>query len=308
MSQDRLQIRAFSSRKLRRLAEQAMVRGLTPRQAHQMDRLLSAGSDDDRQAYTELAGLFSALEGTGEALTGGQSQRVLAGIKQQVCPQPPGRRWFGGLTLAPWLVAAAVVLVLALIPALLLRPDQSSQPELMSRGVGQLGPDPRQLTDLRIYCIRDGVPKKQQGRLGARSPDARCLPDDQLQLMLTHTADYPYLLVIGHHQGASGEHRRLWYFPVPPTGRSGLAPTGVEYGTLGQAINLGVNHRPGRTRVVAVFSRAPLDADQVYGWLKTLRQTDSAEALLDRLGGGDLTAVEEQLEISTPQAPRGIKP
>jgi hypothetical protein len=282
----------FSSDKLRRLAERALVGTLEGRGRRALARHLE-WSDQDREAYHRLARLFCAMEGLSRpeapTLARTQHQRILEAVQQQVAaaekPRGPGLLVREALALA--LLALIVVAGLLWIDLPTPAPDTGFQ--VRSSAATMTGPG-RGLVGLKAFCIDRRVeygprgkvvPPPRTGSAGlGRAPDASCRLGDELQLTVTHTGSaLPYLIVIG----LDGEGRRLWYFPVPPTGRSGSAPRDVVDEPLGEAIRLSVNHRPGEVRILAVFSRSPLPAARVFSWLGTLDRGDSAEELIDWL-------------------------
>ena len=296
----------FTASGVRRLAEKAMVEGLGPADARRLDGLLKA-SEKDREAYSRLSAMFGALEGS-ESLTEGQHLRILAGIQREV-GQPEAQRstsWLGRL--GPVVAGALALALLVMIPELLWeKPDDGLPGGLQSRGVDTPGAPsalPSDLVDLRAYCLRADVLIKQRPRITPHHPDAQCLLSDRMQLMITHTAGYKHLLVIGHLRTADGEDKMLWYYPAPPTGRSGAAPEDTEYATLGQAVDLAVNHQPGQARLLAVFSRSAVDAEQLYQWLRTVPNTASAVELFKHRGSSqDMTAVEQRVQLSKLKGP-----
>ena len=297
----------FTSGKVRHLAEKAMVEGLNHVDARRLDQLLEA-SEQDRQAYDRLNAMFGALEGF-PALTEGQHLRILAGVQRQIAqPEEPARPTSWLLRLGPVLAGALALLLLVLAPTLLReQPRHERTGSLQSRGAGTPGAPgarPSDMVDLRAWCVRDGALIKQRPRLKPHHADAECLLSDRLQMMITHTAGYKHLLVLGHLRTVDGQHRMLWYYPVPPTGRSGTAPADTEYAPLGQAIDLAVNHQPGQVRVLAVFSRSAMDAQKLYDWLREVPNTASAvELYKHRSGGDDVTAVEQRVHIFKPRGP-----
>lgn len=285
----------FSSGKVMKLAERAMVRGLTPAEARRLDRLLRDDSAD-QEAYTGLARTFRALEGKEDGLGATQEQRILDGVLAQVCPgarseEAPGWSLHG---LAPNLAAAAILVVA--VSGMLLARGHVQDP-FQARG----GVDDSRL-QLRPFCLRQGTVVKAPEARGTGDPDARCLSSDHLQLMLTHRADYPYLLVFGQHTSPGRKEAITWYYPAPPTGESGPAPRRVDNAPLGQGIRLEVNHRPGRVRLLAVFSQEPLSAEVLFTWIKGLGPRDSAAALIRQLSGDkDMAILERWVEIREPE-------
>ena len=294
----------FSSDATRRLAEKAMVEGLSPTDARRLDRMLKA-SDRDREAYNQLGALFGALERT-DGLTEGQHLRILDAVQREVASEAAANEqqpvsWI--LRLGPVLAGALALALLVLVPTLMKdKPRQDDIGGLQSRGVDSPGAPsarPSDVVDLRAWCMRDGVLIKQRPKVTPHHQDAECKLSDRLQMMITHTAGYQHLLVIGHLRGDDGQDKQLWYYPVPPTGRSGAAPARTEYAPLGQAIDLAVNHTAGQARVLAVFSHTPVDAEELYRWLRDLPQTaDAAERFKRWRGSADATAVEQRVDLS----------
>jgi hypothetical protein len=254
----------FSSPKVQRLAEQALTGALSERGRRRLSEALASGhqAEADREAYDRLARLFAAVEGT-DGLVASQHERVLDEVTRGLA------RPEGGSVATPragaerprilalrWLAPALVVLLVALGVVLLIQPRDRDTQDFQPRG-SQVSPTRDGLVGLKAHCIRNG------GIVPPVDGQTLCRLSDELQLSVTHTAGYERLLVVGLHEDG-GE---LWYYPVPPTGRSGPAPQAVEDEPLGEAIRLDVNHRPGTVRLVAVFSRAPLEAGQVLTWL-----------------------------------------
>jgi hypothetical protein len=288
----------FSSAVARRLSLQALGGQVGARKGGKLRRLLEA-SPADRQAYDQLAILFAALED--RPLGEGQRRRILDEVLLQTgAAARPRLRLPGGV--AVQLAAAASLLIVVLGAILALRPPVATT--LQPRG--SLAPLRPHLAAVRAFCVRRGSVVPPPPRSASTDPDARCRLDDELQLMITHTARYPQLLVIGDLEEASGERRLLWYYPVPPTGESTAAPQGLAAPhPLGRAIRLAVNHRPGRLRIVAVFSRAPLRAETIFAYLRALPDRGSAEELLARIAGGpaELTSTEQRVIIDVPPRP-----
>jgi hypothetical protein len=293
----------FSSAPLRRLALRAMTGRIDSRGSLRLQRLLARADDDDRRAYDQVVALFSALEHDGERdvpLVAGQRERVLIEVLSSVeAPARPHLRSHLALRLAPALALLIVTLGLCL-----------AWPHWREAGVpqprGSAGVFRPGLLGLEVFCMRDRRLVAPPPRVDATTPDARCHIDDELQLMITRTADHPHLLVLGlldDPGAASVGPRPLWYYPVPPTGESGLAPRG-ENQPLGQAVRLAVNHRPGRLRIVALFSRSPLRAETLLSWLRTLPPEESGARLVEELAGasGALTAVEQRVVIAGARA------
>ncbi len=287
----------FSSRSVRKLAERAMVSGLNPGEARRLDRMLR-NNRDDMKAYGRLARLFRAMEGD-PPLGAPQQQRILEGVLAQVLPGSSERhagRAPGWLTRS---APALAVLILVSVCGLLLGLGEINRDQFQPRGHGLSATgatDARAF--LRPFCIREDVVVKTPPLVSPLTPDARCLQSDKLQLMITHRAGYPYLLVFGQLKSSGRQDKLLWYYPVPPTGESGAAPMGADYSPLGQAIHLEVNHQPGDVRLLAVFSKEPLSAEVMFQWMKGLGRRDSAASLLKKVAGDrDLLVLEQWVEI-----------
>jgi hypothetical protein len=142
-------------------------------------------------------------------------------------------------------------------------------------------------THLFLFCVEgegDGAVERRLDRPAAMAAQAdACSLRGELQFALTNLTDeYPFLYVFGLDENG----RRLWYFPAPDEGQSLAVPTGVRETLLGESIVLCVNHRPGRARVVAVFSTAPLTDEDISPAVRALRV--DAEALRPPIDGPGL--------------------
>ncbi len=296
----------FTRGSTRRLATTALSGLLRPGRERRLRRALE-GSEQDRRAYGQLVRLFLALEGDpagDRGLTAAQAARVLERAlppEARTGEAPAGSAWSvpQGEDRAPsrraWLAAAAglAVLVVVVLGGLLgLRRPEEPRGLWASRGhatsaQGRLG--------LRAFCARGGRLLAPPHRSGPLSPEASCRLDDELQLLVLQVG-HPHLLVLGHLRTPTGEER-LFYFPVPPTGRSGAAPLAPQYEPLGPAIRLVVNHGPGELRVVALASGEPLEAAAVHEWLRMLDPEESAAELFHRLAGGRVLAAELRVHL-----------
>jgi len=273
----------FSSARIQRLAERAATGSLGPWGQRRLARQL-ATVESDRLAYDRLMMLFRTLEGG--PLAEAQRERILEVALRASRGGPTERA--GTWRLVRWLAPAALLLLL--VPAaLLLAPDRG---ELQSRGSLKSGLATTGRVGLQAFCVRGGKILAPPPR--ATGLDARCRLDDELQLVVTQTAGYGQLLVVGIQEG--GER---WYYPLPPTGRSGAAPRQVAEEPLGQAIHLAINHRPGPLRVLALFSRSATRADQIVAWLESADPDQPADELIQRLAGpgNEVTAVELRVMI-----------
>lgn len=289
---------SFSNRATRRLAQRAMISGLDPVEARKLDVLLEQ-DPADLKAYNGLAAAFRALEGEPD-LGSTQHRRILDGVLAETLPGTRARHRAGWRGYLPLLAPAVTLMTLGLVSTLMLGLGAAEHAAFQARGGITQGPtlhDEDRLF-LRPFCIREGVVIKGPAPVSADIPDARCLLSDDLQLMLTHRAGYPNLLVFGQLITPGRKDELLWYYPVPPTGESGAAPPRADYIPLGQAIHLGVNHKVGRVRLVAVFSREPLSAEVLFAWISGLGPRDSAGAMLRQLAGDrDMEVLESWVEI-----------
>lgn len=284
----------FSRGSVRRLATRALVGGLGRRASRRLDQSLR-GSERDRRAYGQLAELYRALEGTPD-LAAGQHDRILGALLAGVAAEAGRTAAMGrGARLLP-VLAGTLAAAAVIVAALLSRPADLDG--LAPRGRAAIPAAGR--VGLKAFCVRGGrvVPPPPRETAG---PDARCLHDDELQLVVTHTADSTHLLVVGLMPGE--EVRELYYFPVPPDGRSGPAPRDAVDSALGRAVRLEVNHRPGSLRVVALFSSAPLETSQVHAWLHALASDEPALPLFLRIAPS-VEAVELRVEIEAGPARR----
>jgi hypothetical protein len=274
----------FGSRRARRLAERALAGTLSPSKERALVRCLEA-SPEDREAYGALSVYLRALEGGAEReLTSGQSERILDRVLEATTSSGAAARAsgvvedgglgvldrllrFGSLARPASTAAAVALVVLVPVLALVLAPREATAPSVSARGASVSPAAGRPA--LRALCVRAGriVPPPALVA-GEREPlDARCLEDDELQLVLTAPSRQDHLLVVGLLEAADGTRRELHYFPVPPTGLSGPAPHGAVDLPLGESVRLEVNHAPGRLRILALFSSDPIDARTVFAYL-----------------------------------------
>jgi hypothetical protein len=154
-------------------------------------------------------------------------------------------------------------------------------------------------THLFLFCVEgegENAVVRRLDRPAAMSSQAdTCAMAGELQFALTNLTDnYPFLYVFGLDK----KGRRLWYLPTPRKKRSLAIPTGIREALLGESIILHVNHRPGRARVFAVFSKTPLSENDITPALETLRtdpmflrlRIDKSDVLVEsfaiRIGSG----------------------
>jgi len=261
----------------------------------QLRRRLEA-NDGDRLAYDQLALAMIALEGGSGDLCSGQHDRILDALLASAADEiaaderaASASSW--GLRWIPTLALGVAVMFFGLLYLARSAPPATG---LQSRGAKTT--IPQSSVGLDIHCVRGGDLREPPIRDNPLVADARCRLGDELQLSLTHLADFRHLLIVGllEDEKNSAKHR-LYYYPVPPTGRSARAPTKLDHEALGQAITLAINHRPGWGRVVALFSRRPLSTDVVFRWLDALGDSAAADSV-SALGSG-VVAIEKKLTI-----------
>jgi hypothetical protein len=107
---------------------------------------------------------------------------------------------------------------------------------------------------LRAFCL-DGA-----------GVTPRCTQAAQLRLTVSNGGHFQRVFVVG----LDDTHELKWYAPRPPETASVAAPAGVDV-PLGAAVRLGVNHDPGKVRIYALFSDAPLAAGEVEAAAERLR-------------------------------------
>lgn len=280
----------FTSTRSRRLVEKALMGRLGRRGRRRLVRLLTR-SEKDREAYHGLVELFRLLEGS-RPLCSGQQTRILDTILEQRERAEGTTRTWGLLPrLVPALAPLALIIALALT---LSQPASEYAPRGSRQGQPPASHASSQVSQagLLAFCIRQGQVVHPPSRL-ASDLTARCRLGDELQLMLTHTTGFSHLLVVGHQADSADEETR-WYYPVPPTGRSGLLSENVIEEPLGEAIRLSVNHRPGLLRLVGVFSRTPIAVDRLIPYMRDLPRDQRLESVFPK---SHLTVVELHVMI-----------
>ncbi|MDB4970991.1 MAG: hypothetical protein JWN44_6680 [Myxococcales bacterium] len=156
----------------------------------------------------------------------------------------PKQRWAVGV--------AAVAAAAVLIPFLARSPSRPGG-EFQVRGAGS----GERTAGLRAFCIGDnGVTPK-------------CARATQLRLTLSNSGKFQRVFVVGFDDDWSPK----WYAPRPPELQSVAAPDGVDV-PVGPAVKLGVNHEPGKVRIYALFSDAPVSAPEIEAAAERMRQQD----------------------------------
>ncbi len=190
-----------------------------------------------------------ALEG-GAPLSG----RALDALEMRVMERLPVRRV---PPVAAWVRALFVAAPLALVAgaALLWMPRQLA---LTPRGLNPelAGSSAR----VRVLCVgADGV--KADVRSDAPQAQLHCGLHDVLAFTVTRDASNTagHLFLVGTN--AAGEPR--WYHPRPEEERSVALPQSPVTDHPLSGVRLEVNHAPGVTRVLAIFTAQPLSVDWV---------------------------------------------
>lgn len=196
--------------------------------------------------------------------------RVLSRVVVSPAPSPVARLWR-----ALWL---AVPLGAAAAAVLLWMPSTGG---LAPRGLE--GGGPGTTARVRVLCVgQDGV----RGDVRSDAPQARlhCGLHDVLAFTVTRDAANAqgHLFLVGTN--ASGEPR--WYHPRPEEEHSVALPQSPVTDHPLAGVRLDVNHAPGVTRVLAIFTQRPLSVEDV-------RQGMARGALEDVLpSGAQVQAVE----------------
>jgi hypothetical protein len=209
------------------------------------ERMLHGGP---KALDTPSASTLKRLEG---AVLGASTPRAPA-WQRAVQWLTPTQRWAAGVA-----VAAAVVV---LIPFLVRSPAPHA--EFQARGTQTH----ERTAGLRAFCIGDeGV-------------TARCLRSTQLRLTVSNAGKFQKVFVVGFDD----DYNPKWYAPRPPEGVSVNAPDGVDQ-QIGAAVKLGVNHDPGKVRIYALFSDAPVSTQEVEAAADRLRETGRKPSQIESL-------------------------
>lgn len=222
------------------------------------------GDRELRQLYDRTAlGLRGLAEGEGDDPAPWELDLVADRLAAGLAPETGEGRRSAARTWA-WLtggaaVAAAVALVLWVVPRGI-QPDPDS--ELMPRGAGG--------TVALAIDVLCGEPTGPDTRAVPASAGA-CQADGQVGFALRVAPD---LAGAERHValfGIDGAGRVLYYAPTPadpaplslPSGRWEAAPI---------AVDLGVNHRPGRVQVFAIATSNPVELADVDRWAEAVVQ------------------------------------
>lgn len=150
--------------------------------------------------------------------------------------------------------------------------------------------------ELELFCVRrsdDGV--SFEGTRDEALGTLRCPIDAELKLAfenrerkLTHAAFF----------GVDTSGKLYWYGPTPATRGAKPVEAGPEIQPFGETIRLEVNHRPGRTRIHAVFATAPIDFDTLEGQLETRRPGELFDSESLELRGFQTASTSRVIDIA----------
>jgi hypothetical protein len=166
----------------------------------------------------------------------------------------PTQRWAVGI--------AAAAAVVVLIPFLARSPTPQRGDEFQTRGATTH----ERTAGLRAFCIGDeGV-------------TPRCARTTQLRLTVSNAGKFQRVFVVGFDD----DFNPKWYAPRPPEAQSVVAPDGVDQ-QIGTAVKLGINHDPGRVRIYALFSDAPVTTQEVESAADKLREQGKKPSQIESL-------------------------
>lgn len=160
-----------------------------------------------------------------------------------------------------WAVGVAAAAALVLVPVLL-RTSKPAADGFQARG----GAPHERSAGLRAFC------------LGAEGVTPRCTRDSQLKLTVSNAGKFGRVFLVG----LDDDWAPKWYAPRPPEIQSVTAPDGVDV-PVGPTVRLGVNHDPGKVRIYAVFSDAPVTSQEIEAAAEQLRQQGKTPSQVDAL-------------------------
>lgn len=171
----------------------------------------------------------------------------------------PSQRWAVGVAAA----AAVAVLIPFLVRSPTPPPIGQSSGGFQTRGAT---PTHERTAGLRAFCIGDeGV-------------TPRCARTTQLRLTVSNSGKFQRVFLVGFDD----EFNPKWYAPRPPEQQSVSAPDGIDQ-QIGAAVKLGINHDPGKVRVYAIFSDAPISTQEVQAAADRLREQGRKPSQIDAL-------------------------
>jgi hypothetical protein len=185
-------------------------------------------------------------------------ERIGAAVLDGAAQEPSAWRRAAGW-LAPrsrWAVAiATVAAAVVLVPRVVRSPSSapSSGSGFQARGSASAA----RAAGLRAFCLDD------------RGVTPRCARASVLRLTVSNSGRFPYVFLVG----VDDQWALKWYAPRPPAEVSIRAPDGVDV-PVGPAVRLGVNHDPGKVRIYALFSDAPLPSSEIEAAVEELRRLE----------------------------------
>lgn len=194
---------------------------------------------------TPSASTLARLEG---AILGDGARRPSAWVR--------GLQWF-----APtqrWAVGLAAAAAMAVLVPFWLRSPSGGVPPSSGGFQTRGAATPERTAGLRAFCIGDeGV-------------TPHCLRSTQLRLTVSNGGKFARLFLVG----IDDDWAPKWYAPRPPEQESVVAPSGVDQ-QVAPPVRLGVNHDLGKVRIYALFSDAPVTAQEVESAAQRLREANS---------------------------------
>jgi hypothetical protein len=242
------------------------------------------GCDGCRERYNRVVLAERMLNG-GPAALGSPSPAELARIGASLFAEEKRSVWARAAAwLAPtprWTAAATLALAVLLVPFVVLRrPSLRPADEFQARGTGAPATSMERRGGLRAFCI-------EGDQVRALDERGRCSMSANLKLTVSNPGRFQRVFVVG----VDGERSVKWYAPHPPERESVTAPEGID-APVGGAVRLGVNHSPGPVRIYALFSDAPVRADEI--------EAAAAKGTLDKLplGRADVQATSLVVEVA----------
>jgi hypothetical protein len=249
-----------------RLIDDMLVRDVEPGEWNELHRHM-AGCLTCRARYDRVSLAERMLHGGPSALATPSSSTLKrlegAVLGAAAAPLPawqralqwmaPTQRWAVGV--------AAAAAVVVLIPFLARSP--APHDEFQTRGTTT---SHERTAGLRAFCIGDdGV-------------TPRCARTTQLRLTVSNAGKFQHIFVVGFDD----DFNPKWYAPRPPEQQSVTAPDGVDQ-QIGTAVKLGVNHDPGKVRIYALFSDAPVTTQEVQAAADRLREQGKHPSQIESL-------------------------
>jgi hypothetical protein len=218
---------------------------------------------------------FEGVDGLSARALDQVEGRVMAAFAAR--PQPAKQAWWKRLWLATPILAAGAMLLWVNLPP---------QPTFQARGSAQ---DTHPTARVRVLCV-GGSGVRGDVFSDGRSPGVlHCDLEDVLGFALTmdEAGPWKYLFVVG----SQGQGQVRWYHPRPEERESVKLPTQPVTDQPLPSVRLTVNHQPGTTRVLAIFSQEPLSVGMVEEALR------SGNRLEDALPG---PVMVQQVEVAIP--------